>query len=87
MHLSTQEIVDLLFKFRYLILFPIAFLEGPAVAVIAGFMVAIGTMSFIPVYIILVLANIVGDIVYYSIGYLVPRKKLDLFLMFFRISN
>ncbi len=87
MNLNTPEIVDLLFKFRYVILFPVAFLEGPAVAVIAGFMIAIGFMSFIPVYLVLVAANISGDIVYYFIGRLTPRKKLDKVLMFFRISD
>lgn len=87
MNLTTSEIVDLLFKFRYAILFPVAFLEGPAVAVVAGFMIAIGFMSFLPVYLILVSANILGDIVYYFIGRLVPRKKLDRVLSFFRISD
>lgn len=87
MHLSTQEIVDLLLKFKYVILFPIAFFEGPTVAVIAGFMVAIKFMTFWPAYLILISANITGDIVYYLIGYWVPRKKLDRVLNFFRISN
>lgn len=87
MNLSTPEIVDLLFKFRYAILFPVAFFEGPTVAVIAGFMVAIGFMSFIPSYLILISANILGDIVYYSIGYLLPRRKLDKVLLFFRIKE
>jgi len=87
MHLTTPEIIDLLFKFRYAILFPVAFLEGPAVAVVAGFMIAIGFMSFIPAYLILISANILGDIVYYFIGRLTPRKKLDKALMFFRIND
>lgn len=87
MHLTTPEIVDLLYKFKYLILFPIAFLEGPTVAVIAGFMVAIKFMDFWPTYILLISANILGDIIYYAMGYWIPRKKLDKVLNFFRISN
>lgn len=87
MQLDTGEIVDLLLKYKYLILFPIAFLEGPAIAVIAGFLIAMKVMTFWPVYAILVAANIIGDVVYYLIGRLVPRNKLDNTLRFFRIKD
>lgn len=87
MHLSTAEIINLFFRYKYIILFPIAFLEGPAVAVIAGFMVAIKFMSFLPVYLILVSANIAGDIVYYLLGRLVPREKLNKILSFVGIKE
>lgn len=87
MHLTIPEIVDLIIKYRYAILFPIAFLEGPVVAVVSGFMIATKFMDFWPSYLILVSANITGDIVYYLIGYLVPRNKLNKVLMFFKISS
>lgn len=86
MHLSTTQIANLLFEYRYVLLFPIAFVEGPVVAVVAGFMVSIKFMSFVPVYLILVFANIVGDVVFYSIGRFTPRKRLDKILQFLRIS-
>ena len=87
MHLTTPEIVDLLFKYRYAILFPIAFLEGPVVAVVSGFMIATKFMDFWPSYLILISANITGDIAYYLMGYLIPRNKLNKVLMFLKISS
>jgi membrane protein DedA with SNARE-associated domain len=87
MHLGTGEIVDLLFKYSYAILFPIALFEGPFIAVIAGFMVAINFMSFWPAYLILVSANVVGDVAYYLAGKFIPYKKLIKYLSYIKVTE
>lgn len=87
MHLDTREIIDLLFKYSYAILFPIALFEGPFIAVVAGFMVAIKFMSFWPAYLILISANIIGDIAYYMLGKFVPYKKLIKYFSYIKVTE
>lgn len=60
--------VALLLAYRYWILFPLAFIEGPIVALIAGLFVSHGELSLLPTYIILCLGDIVPDVLYFGIG-------------------
>lgn len=64
-----NNIFGLIVAYKYLILFPLAFFEGPITAVIAGFLVSTGFMDLLVVYIVIVLADIGGDALFYFIGY------------------
>ena len=63
-----QEIINLILQYKYLIVFPLAVLEGPAVSIILGFLVSLNYFHFGAALIILVLADLFGDILYYLIG-------------------
>lgn len=65
---SLQSIVTLLITYKYLIIFPIAVIEGPITGVIAAFLVSQGILDIYIVYIILVTADVIGDIIHYYIG-------------------
>jgi len=67
--LTTAQIIGLISTYRYVIIFPIAFLEGPIIAIICGWLVAQGLLNFFLIYLLLVLANILGDVIYYALGY------------------
>jgi membrane protein DedA with SNARE-associated domain len=54
--------------YGYLIFFPLAVLEGPAVTVIAGFLVSLGYFNFLLIYVLAVAADLTGDMIYYAIG-------------------
>lgn len=54
--------------YAYLALFILGFIEGPIVSIVAGFLVALGFMDFVPTYFILMFANLAGDTFYYSVG-------------------
>ena len=58
----------LLTKYKYLILLPIAIVEGPLVSVVAGFLVSLNIFNFFLVYIIIIIGDIVGDTIFYSLG-------------------
>ncbi|MDO8407692.1 MAG: VTT domain-containing protein [bacterium] len=63
-----NDIISLLETYKYLILFPLAIIEGPILTVIAGFLVSLGVMNIYIVYAIVVLGDIIGDALYYGIG-------------------
>ena len=66
--LTTGAIIALIIKYKYLIIFPIAVLEGPLIAIVAGFLAYSGYLNVIAVVLLLVFADLVGDSFYYSIG-------------------
>ncbi|MDQ6814466.1 MAG: VTT domain-containing protein [Bacteroidota bacterium] len=63
-----QYIIHLLTQYKYYILFPLAIVEGPIIAVIAGFLCNNGFMNPLIVYPIIVAGDIVGDSGCYLLG-------------------
>ncbi len=74
--------IQLLLTYKYLILIPLAIIEGPIVAVIVGFFTTMHIFNFILSYVILVLGDIIGDGLIYYIGY--SGKRL---LKYFRVTD
>ncbi|MDP2594270.1 MAG: DedA family protein [bacterium] len=63
-----DDVIHLLETYKYLILFPLAIIEGPILTVIAGFLVSLGVMNIYIVYAIIVLGDVIGDALYYGLG-------------------
>jgi membrane protein DedA with SNARE-associated domain len=61
-------ILHLLVEYKYLILFPLAIVEGPILAVIAGFLCTNGFLNPLIVFPVIVLGDITGDSLCYSLG-------------------
>lgn len=59
---------SLLLAYKYLILIPLAVAEGPIITVIAGFLVTLGYMNIFLVYLIVIVGDLAGDTVFYSLG-------------------
>lgn len=68
MFFNLSTIFAWIFTYRYLILFPLVVIEGPIVTVIAGFLISFGKLNFVFTFILIVVADIVGDCIYYSFG-------------------
>ncbi len=66
--IDQAQILTLLRDHGTLILAPVAVLEGPVVSVLAGWMVSLGVMPLVRTYVILVLADLVGDFGFYLLG-------------------
>ncbi|MFA6551022.1 MAG: DedA family protein [Patescibacteria group bacterium] len=60
--------LEILISYKYLILFPLATIEGPIVTVIAGFLAAQGMMNVYLVCLIVMAGDLVGDVLYYALG-------------------
>jgi len=50
------------------LLFPLATIEGPIVTVLAAYLARLGHMNLVLIYVVVVVADLTGDIVYYWIG-------------------
>jgi membrane protein DedA with SNARE-associated domain len=80
MYSTTLPIIGLLYDYSYAILLPLATAEGPIITVIAGFLISIGFMAFIPTYITVVGGDLLGDVFFYLAGrYLIESKIHRLF--------
>ena len=62
-------IISLLSIYRYAIITPLAVIQGPLVALVAGFVIRFGPLLFVPTYFALMIGDLIGDIIYYWLGY------------------
>ncbi len=76
------HMLQLLLTYKYLILAPMAIIEGPIIAIVCGFLVTLDVLNFFLAYVILVMGDIIGDGVIYYIGY--SGKKI---IRFFRVTD
>lgn len=65
---SFDEVIRWLITYKYIILFPIAIVEGAVITMIAGFLVSLGYFNFYLAYIVVVLGDIIGDSLHYCVG-------------------
>lgn len=63
-----ENLVLLLTNYGYFILFPLAVIEGPMVAIVAGFLSSLGFMNIFFAFAIIMTGDVVGDSGYYMIG-------------------
>ncbi|TDW99245.1 DedA family protein [Dinghuibacter silviterrae] len=63
-----EHIVYLLSHYKYLLLFPLAIVEGPILAVIAGFLCTTGVLNPLFVFPIIVCGDVIGDSLCYTLG-------------------
>jgi membrane protein DedA with SNARE-associated domain len=64
----ASSLIAWLTAYRYLIVFPLAVIEGPVMMMISGFLVRTGFFSFWPVYILLMAGDLTGDVAWYFVG-------------------
>lgn len=64
----SRQLFAFLIQYRYAFLFPIATIEGPIVTLVAGFLVSLGILSFIPTLLIVFAGDMISDSFYYSLG-------------------
>jgi membrane-associated protein len=65
---SPVELLALLEKYKYLLIFPIMILEGPIITVISGFLASLGKLDPYYAYPLLVIGDFVGDVFHYGFG-------------------
>ncbi|HXB30749.1 MAG TPA: VTT domain-containing protein [Puia sp.] len=63
-----MDIISLLTHYKYLVLFPLAIVEGPVLAVIAGFLCSNGFLNPLYVFPVIVFGDLIGDSICYSMG-------------------
>lgn len=73
--MDLSDITDILLKYGYPIIFLLSVYEGPFVTITASFLAASGFFSILLIYPIVVLADLIGDVIWYYVGYF-GRKKI-----------
>jgi len=71
-----ETLIPLIIHYKYLVLFPLAAVEGPALALTCGFLIYLGYLDIMPTYLVFVLGDVLPDIIYYSIGHFSSKGKL-----------
>lgn len=66
--MELSQAIHLLETGGYILLFPIAIMEGPIITVISGFLVSLGIFNVFIVYGIIVLGDVLGDAFWYLLG-------------------
>lgn len=61
-------LIHLISTYGYLVIFPLIVIEGPGTIFLSGFMISLGFLNPIITYIVIILADLFGDILYYSAG-------------------
>lgn len=61
-------VIALVIHYKYLILFPLAALEGPAVSLVAGSLISLGYLELAPAFAIILLGDFIPDLAFYFIG-------------------
>ncbi len=74
MHPELQHILAI---YGYAAMLPLAAIEGPVVMVFAGFLAAQGLFDLAGVYAISILAELLGDLLYYAVGRWLLQRLAD----------
>ncbi len=85
--LTLPKILALLTQYGYILIFPISVVEGPIVSVISGFLVSLGYFNIIIVFFILLLGDLVGDVIFYTLGFLSRHSFIKSFGKYIGINE
>jgi membrane protein DedA with SNARE-associated domain len=67
-HAFLLRLLPLMARYGYGVLLPVAVVEGPAVTIIAGALIAAGQLNAVVACLLLIVADLVGDVLYYCLG-------------------
>jgi len=76
------QMLNLLLTYKYLIVIPLATIEGPIISIISGFLTTLGVFNLPLIFVIMTLGDIAGDAIQYGIGYFGKR-----YLHYFKITD
>ncbi len=68
MFISPESVLSILEHYKYFLIFPVAIVEGPIIIVITGFLVFLGYLNPYVALPVVIVADILGDTIYYTIG-------------------
>lgn len=71
----------------YALILVVGFLEGPFISMVCGAILALGYLNFWPVYAVLMLGDLIGDTLWYFLGFHYGEKFVAKFGKYFGITN
>jgi membrane protein DedA with SNARE-associated domain len=79
--------IELIETYKYFILFPLAFVEGPFVMMISGLLVRLGYLNFFAAYALLMTGDWCADMGWYGLGYKFGMPFVKKFGKYFDITE
>ncbi len=73
---TLEQVVLFLEHYKYLVILPIAIFEGPIIIIISGFLIYLGYLNAQVAFLLLLVADMTGDAMYYAIGRFWRKTKL-----------
>lgn len=73
-------------SYKYLLLFMGIVIEGPILMVASGFLVLSGFFGLVPAFLVILAGDLLGDVIWYYIGYFFAEPFLRKYGKFFKIS-
>jgi membrane protein DedA with SNARE-associated domain len=70
-----MTLISLILAYRYWILFPLACLEGPILALVIGFLVHLGYFDILPAFLLMCAGDFFPDNIYYYLGRIGQQKN------------
>ena len=64
-------------RYKYLVIFPVAVVEGPIITILSGFLASLGYLHFWLIYILIVIADLLGDSLFYMLGRFGREKFIE----------
>lgn len=71
-----EALIPLILQYRYAVLFPLACVEGPLLAIVVGFLVSLGYFNPVLALLVLIAGDVVPDATYYYMGRFGKRSTL-----------
>jgi membrane protein DedA with SNARE-associated domain len=85
--MSSEVILQLLIQYKYVLIIPTAWVLGPVISLMGGFLLRIGSFDFLPLYLSIMGAELLGDIMWYWIGYKYGNSFIHTFGSYFSITE
>jgi len=85
--MALEQIIAELTVFKYVLLFPVAVVEGPIITVLAAFLATRGVMNVYLVFVTVVLADMFGDVAHYVLGRYGQAKVIPKYGKYFGVTE
>lgn len=76
----------ILTSYKYLLLFMAIVIEGPILMVASGFLILLEFFEPIPAFLVILAGDLLGDIIWYYIGYFFAEPFLNKYGKFFKLT-
>lgn len=86
-NIDPDTLIIQLIEQGYLALFLITIIEGPLITILGGFLISMGVFKLIYAYPILLIADTIGDLIAYTIGYIGRKRFAVKILGWFKMSE
>jgi membrane protein DedA with SNARE-associated domain len=82
-----ETVIGWILAYRYLVIVPGAIIEGPILSIICGLLIRLDLLGLIPTYLLLMLGDLIGDVIWYSAGFHWGKALVIRFGKYFSVTE